>query len=61
MKSLVLAILIVALVVSLGGALRMGKFPPVSLSDRKRFLCGMAAVLLGALAVWLITVLYPTS
>jgi hypothetical protein len=39
----------------------MGKFPPVSLSDRKRFLYGMAAVLLGALAVWLITVLYPTS
>jgi len=61
MGALLLVSLIVILVLSLGVALWMGKYPPLSLSERRRFVYGLAAVVLGSVAVWLITVLYPTS
>jgi hypothetical protein len=61
MGALLLVSLIVILVVSLGVALWMGKYPPLSLSERRRFVYGLAAVVLGSVAAWLITVRYPTS
>jgi len=59
MRTLLLVILIAVLVLSGGVALWMGKYPPLSLSDRRRFVYGMTAVVLGSVTAWLITVLYP--
>jgi uncharacterized membrane protein len=54
-------ILIVVLALSVGVALWMGKYPPLSLPDRRRFGYGMAAVVVGSATAWLITVIFPTS
>jgi hypothetical protein len=59
MKALLLALLIAIMVFSAGTALWMGKYPPDSLPDRRRFVYGLAAVVLGSASAWLITVLYP--
>jgi hypothetical protein len=61
LKNLGLAGLIGILALSVGGALWLGKFPPTSLSDRKRFLLALGSVVLGSGTVWLMTVLYPVS
>jgi len=60
MRTLLLVILIAILVLSAGVALWMGKYPPLSLAHRRRFVYGMTAVVLGSATAWLITVLYPT-
>jgi len=59
MRVLGLAAMIITCVLSLGVALWMGKYPPLSLSDGRRFCYGIAAVLTGSLTMWAITVLYP--
>lgn len=59
MRVLGLVALCSSVSLSLVVAVWMGKYPPLSLPDRRRFWYGITAVLTGSFAAWMITVLYP--